>query len=66
MKFQRYFTRDGESPYARLNFVKKSSEIKNPDGSTVFKLENIEVPEHWTQVAVDILAQKYFRKAGVP
>ena len=65
MKFKRYFTRDGESPYTRINFVKRSSEIRNPDGSTVFKLDNIDVPEGWSQVAVDILAQKYFRKAGV-
>lgn len=66
MKIKRYFTNKGESPYSRINFTKKSSEIKNPDGSTVFKLEDIEVPEKWSQVAVDILAQKYFRKAGVP
>ena len=66
MKIQRYFTRDGESPYCRINFVKRSSEIRNPDGSVVFKLDNIEAPEDWSQVAVDILAQKYFRKAGVP
>jgi ribonucleoside-diphosphate reductase alpha chain len=49
-----------------MKFVKRSSEIRNPDGSTVFKLDNIEVPEQWSQLAVDILAQKYFRKAGVP
>ncbi len=66
MRIKRYFTRDGESAYSRINFVKRSSEIKNTDGSTVFKLENIEVPESWSQVAVDILAQKYFRKTGVP
>ena len=66
MKVQRYFTREGESPYSRINFVQKSSEIKDPDGTTVFKLEDIEVPEGWSQVAIDILAQKYFRKAGVP
>jgi ribonucleoside-diphosphate reductase alpha chain len=46
--------------------VKRSSEIRNPDGSTVFKLDHIDIPEHWTQLAIDILAQKYFRKAGVP
>ncbi len=66
MQIQRYFTHEGESPYSRINFVKRGSEIKNPDGSTVFKVENIEVPEAWSQVAVDILAQKYFRKASVP
>jgi len=66
LKLHRYFTRDGESPYSRINFTRRSSEIRNPDGSTVFKLENIEVPEQWSQVAVDIIAQKYFRKAGIP
>ncbi|MDD3732323.1 MAG: hypothetical protein PHU88_08120, partial [candidate division Zixibacteria bacterium] len=66
MKLNRYFTHEGESPYSRINFTRRSSEIKNPDGSTVFKLDNIEVPESWSQVAVDIIAQKYFRKAGVP
>jgi len=66
VKIDRYFTKQGESPYSHVPFGKRTSEIKNPDGSTVFKLENIDVPEHWTQVAVDILAQKYFRKAGVP
>ena len=66
MRISRYFTREGESPYSRINFTRRSSEIKNPDGSSVFKLEDIEVPEGWSQVAVDILAQKYFRKASVP
>ncbi len=66
MKIGRHFTHEGESPYSRINFTKRTSEIKNPDGSLVFRLENIEVPESWSQVAVDILAQKYFRKAGVP
>ena len=66
MKVQRRFTQESESPYQSFNFVSRSSEIKNPDGSTVFKQQNIKVPELWSQVAVDILAQKYFRKAGVP
>ncbi len=66
MRIERKFTRKGEGPYQGIQFVKRSSEIKNPDGSTVFKLDHIEVPDKWTQLAVDILAQKYFRKAGVP
>ncbi len=66
MKIDRRFTRRGQNPYEGITFVKRSSEIRNPDGSTVFKFENIDVPEAWSQLAVDILAQKYFRKAGVP
>ena len=66
MRIDRRFTHRGQSPYAGITFVKRSSEIRNPDGSTVFKLENIDVPESWSQLAIDILAQKYFRKAGVP
>jgi len=66
VRIERRFTQRGQSPYEGMQFVKRSSEIRNPDGSTVFKLDNIDVPEQWSQLAVDILAQKYFRKAGVP
>ena len=49
-----------------IAFATTRSEIRNPDGSVVFSLDNIEVPAAWSQVAADVLAQKYFRKAGVP
>ena len=66
MKITRYFTREGQDPYADISFVSRSSVIRNPDGSVVFEMKNVVVPEHWSQVATDILAQKYFRRAGVP
>jgi ribonucleoside-diphosphate reductase alpha chain len=66
MKITRRFTEAGKSPYASIAFRRATSEIKNPDGSIVFRLEGFDVPEDWSQVAADILAQKYFRKAGVP
>jgi ribonucleoside-diphosphate reductase alpha chain len=66
MRIERQFTKSGQSPYADIDFRKATSEIKNPDGSVVFRLENIDVPTQFSQVASDILAQKYFRKAGVP
>jgi ribonucleoside-diphosphate reductase alpha chain len=65
MRIERRNTTDGQSPYAGINFRFTTSEIRNPDGSVVFRLENVEVPEFWSQVASDVLAQKYFRKAGV-
>ncbi|MGX5733354.1 vitamin B12-dependent ribonucleotide reductase [Bosea thiooxidans] len=66
MRIERRYTTAGQSPYAAIPFRSAVSEIKNPDGSIVFRLEGIEVPEAWSQVASDVLAQKYFRKAGVP
>jgi ribonucleoside-diphosphate reductase alpha chain len=66
MRIERRFTKTGQSAYAGLEFRKTLSEIKNPDGSVVFRLEDIDVPAQFSQVAADILAQKYFRKAGVP
>ena len=66
MKFERKYTKEGEDIYENMAFKKTNSEIRNPDGTVVFKLENIEVPENWSQVAADVLAQKYFRKAGIP
>jgi len=50
----------------RIDFRLTTSEIRNPDGSVVFRLENVEVPEFWSQVASDVLAQKYFRKPVSP
>ena len=66
MKITRCFTKENESPYSNIKFIKTSSQIKNPDGSVVFKLDDLEVPDSWSQVAADIIAQKYFRRAGVP
>nr|WP_321456841.1 vitamin B12-dependent ribonucleotide reductase [uncultured Cohaesibacter sp.] len=66
MRVERRYTTEGKSAYEAIEFRKATSEIRNPDGSIVFRLENIDVPTSWTQVAADILAQKYFRKAGVP
>ncbi len=69
MRIERRYTKDtGHRPirYNGIAFRLTTSEIRNPDGSVVFKLDNVEVPEFWSQVASDVLAQKYFRKAGVP
>jgi len=66
MRIHRCFTDETKSPYDGIEFRTVTSEIKNPDGSTVFKLADISVPADWSQVASDIIAQKYFRKAGVP
>ena len=66
MKISRQFTSPEKSPYDEIEFKEVTSEILNPDGSVVFKLENIKVPSKWSQVASDIIAQKYFRKAGIP
>lgn len=66
MKFTRKFTKDNVSPYEMFTFRKISSVLRNPDGSVVFEMNDIEVPQHWSQMATDILAQKYFRKTGVP
>ena len=66
LAIQRRFTRAGESPYAAIPFRLASSEIRSPDGSIVFRLDQLEAPSGWSQVAIDVLAQKYFRKAGIP
>ncbi len=66
MKIDRKFTQAGSDAYAELTFTTTSSEIRNPNGSVVFKNDAVEVPASWSQVASDVIAQKYFRKAGVP
>ena len=66
MKIERKFTSDATGAYGAMSFSITTSEIRNPDGKVVFRNDAVEVPEGWSQVASDVLAQKYFRKAGVP
>jgi ribonucleoside-diphosphate reductase alpha chain len=66
MRIERRFTTEEGGPYADIPFRTGTSEIRNPDGSVVFKNDAVEVPADWSQVASDIIAQKYFRKAGIP
>jgi ribonucleoside-diphosphate reductase alpha chain len=66
MRIERRYTKENQSAYADIEFRLTTSEIRNPDGSVVFRAENVEVPSSWSQVAADVIAQKYFRKAGVP
>ena len=66
MKISRLFTSSGENVYDRFEYTTRTSMLRNTDGSKVFEMTDIEVPNHWSQVAADILAQKYFRKTGIP
>ncbi|MGF1463465.1 MAG: vitamin B12-dependent ribonucleotide reductase [Maricaulaceae bacterium] len=66
MRVTRRFTEDNASPYASIAFTTARSDIRGPDGAPVFALDAFEAPQDWSQVARDVLAQKYFRKAGVP
>ena len=66
LQFQRRFTSDGVSPFDAFEYDYRTSIIRNPNGEVVFEMNNVEVPKQWSQIATDILAQKYFRKAGVP
>jgi len=66
LSFSRRFTKEGTSPFDMFEYDYRDSVIKNPNGEKVFEMNNVEVPKQWSQIATDILAQKYFRKAGVP
>ncbi len=66
LSFSRHYTQEGVSPYDMFEYDLRTSVIRNPNGEKVFEMTNVEVPAHWSQIATDILAQKYFRKAGVP
>ncbi len=66
LRFKRQFTSDDTHVFDQFQYDYRTSVIRNPNGEVIFEMKNVEVPKHWSQIATDILAQKYFRKAGVP
>src|SRR5215204_2223032 len=66
LQFRRKYTRDDVNVFEQFEYDYRTSVIRNPSGEVVFEMTNVEVPKQWSQIATDILAQKYFRKAGVP
>lgn len=66
LRISRRFTADFSDPYDGIAWTRRTSRISDPDGSVVFEMADAEVPASWSQVAVDIMVSKYFRKAGVP
>src|SRR5947207_680608 len=66
MKIARKFTRQGQDPFASVEYERRTSRITNPDGSVVFEMTDAQIPRQWSQLATDIMVSKYFRKAGVP
>ncbi len=66
LNFERVWTRVGSDPFDLVEWTRRSSSIRNPDGSVVFEMDAVEVPAEWSQLATDIVVSKYFRKAGVP
>jgi ribonucleoside-diphosphate reductase alpha chain len=66
LRFKRMFSEEGKSPFDLIEYEKRTSIIREPDGTVVFEMKDIEIPKQWSQVATDIIAQKYFRKTGVP
>lgn len=66
LRFERRFSVDGKSPFDMVEYERRTSVIREPDGTVVFEMKDLEIPTSWSQVATDIVAQKYFRKTGVP
>ncbi|MEC8875369.1 MAG: vitamin B12-dependent ribonucleotide reductase [Candidatus Thermoplasmatota archaeon] len=66
LKIKRKFTDTGEDPFKKLQWSKRDVEIRNFDGSVAFSMKNVNLPDNYSQVAANVLAQKYLRKAGVP
>lgn len=66
LKYHRLFTKEGVDVFDQFEYDYRTSVIRNPNGEIVFEMKNVEVPKQWSQIATDIIAQKYFRKAGVP
>jgi len=64
---RRFFTRPGLHPFDEVPWERRTARILGSDGSVVFEQTDVEFPAFWSQLATDIVAQKYFRgRLGSP
>jgi ribonucleoside-diphosphate reductase alpha chain len=66
LKIERKFTEPGQDPFQKLNWTQRDVEIRNFDGTVAFSMKDVNLPDNYSQVAANVLSQKYLRKAGVP
>lgn len=61
-----YFVPPKGDPEKLISWKRVDCEIKDMSGDVIFSMKNVEAPESWSQLAIEIAASKYFRKVGVP
>ncbi len=66
LTISRRYTKPGEDVFSTVTWDKRTTTIADEKGNVISQISDIEVPSSWTQLATDIMAYKYFRKAGVP
>jgi ribonucleoside-diphosphate reductase alpha chain len=66
LSIERVFTNVSQNKLDDIVYERRTSKITDASGRSVFEKNDVEVPVTWSQVATDVLAQKYFRKKGVP
>ncbi|HEY4580369.1 MAG TPA: hypothetical protein VIG89_04980, partial [Candidatus Acidoferrales bacterium] len=60
LHFQRYFSDGRVSPFDAVTWQRRTALINNEKGQVIFRQENVEAPESWSQAATNIVASKYF------
>src|SRR5438067_2236985 len=63
LKFERYFTPPGAHAYDLIEWERRTAAITSEKGQIIFEQKDVEVPRSWSQLAINVVAQKYFRGA---
>src|SRR6058998_1205787 len=61
LKFERYFTPPGAHAYDLIEWERRTAAITSEKGQIIFEQKDVEVPRSWSQLAINVVAQKYFR-----
>jgi len=61
LRIARRLTREGVHPYDEIEWELRDAVISNEKGEIAFEQRNVEVPRDWSQLATNVVAQKYFR-----
>ena len=61
LRFGRYFTPEGSHAYDLIEWERRTAAITGEKGQLIFEQKDVEVPRSWSQMAINVVAQKYFR-----
>jgi ribonucleoside-diphosphate reductase alpha chain len=63
LSISRHFASPDKEPFDEIEWERRTAEITDEKGKSIFQQKDVEVPKAWSMMATKVVVQKYFRGA---